>query len=171
MVARGGAKYWLALSYGWVILSSHMSHCRADIVFGQEAKSYMPVFSRNFAKLRHTKMRWFLLFIRISNAGEYKYFISLESLGGGQRDSMKNWIFKIPDFCLKPLSPVTYIHKHVQNCNTQLCIKTNAWILLKSVPVPPKIYFFFYFFFMWKGHSLETPLHQHSVKNIHQVMK
>ena len=65
-------------------------------------------FSRNFAKLRHKKMCWFLLFIRISNAGEYKYFISLESLGGGQRDSMKNWIFKIPDFCLKPLSPVTF---------------------------------------------------------------
>ena len=53
-------------------------------------------------------MRWFLPFIRICNAGEYKYFISLESLGGGQHDSMKNWIFKIPDFCLKPLSPVTY---------------------------------------------------------------
>ena len=68
-------------------------------------------FSRNFAKLRHKKMRWFLLFIRISNAGKYKYFISLESLGGGQRDSMKNWIFKIPDFCLKPLSPVTYDRK------------------------------------------------------------
>ena len=76
-------------------------------------------FSRNFAKLRHKKMRWFLLFIRISNAGEYKYFISLESLGGGQRDSMKNWIFKIPDFCLKPLSPVTnveyFLAMNIQN--------------------------------------------------------
>ena len=72
-------------------------------------------FSRNFAKLRHKKMRWFLLFIRISNAGEYKYFISLESLGGGQRDSMKNWIFKIPDFCLKPLSPVTNVSSIFQS--------------------------------------------------------
>ena len=37
----------------------------------------------------------------------------IASLGGGQRDSMKNWIFKIPDFCLKPLSPVTFVkHKH-----------------------------------------------------------
>ena len=85
-------------------------------------------FSRNFAKLRHKKMHWFLLFIRIANAGEYKYFISLESLGGGQRDSMKNWIFKIPDFCLKLLSPVTFtsrwyiqlvLHKNSISVNTR----------------------------------------------------
>ena len=64
----------------------------------------------------------YFIFIRMDLMPEnsYKYFISLESLGGGQRDTMTNCIFKIPDFCLKPLSPVTIV---LFNTNPQSAFK------------------------------------------------
>ena len=50
-------------------------------------------------------------------------------------------------------------------------INTYEIIARRAVNVKVYLYTLKHIFDMWKGHNIRSQLHQHSVKNIHQVMK